>query len=156
MNIGMIIYSQTGNTHSVAMRLKEKLSAAGHSVNMERLKIVGEFRPGMKDVQFETLPNAGQYDALVFGAPVQAFSLSPVMASYLKQIASLQNKKVACLVTEFFPYPWLGGNQAIRQMKKICESKGAAVCGSGIVNWSRARREEQIIEVVDRLSRLFQ
>jgi flavodoxin len=155
MNIGMIVYSQTGNTLSVATKLKEKLSAAGHSVNFERLKAVGEVKPGTKDVQFETLPNAGQYDALVFGAPVEAFSLSPVMTSYLKQIASLQDKRVACLVTQYFPYPWLGGNQATRKMRRICESKGATVCGSGIVNWSRARRDQQIVEVVDRLSRLF-
>ena len=156
MNIGMIIHSQTGNTHSVALKLKEKLSAAGHAVNLARLKVVGGYKPGTKDVRFETLPNAGQYDALVFGAPVEAFSLSPVMASYLKQIASLQNKKVAFLVTQAFPYPWLGGNRAIRQMKKICESKGATVCGSGVVNWMNPRRDQQITEVTDRLSTLFQ
>jgi len=156
MNIGIIVHSQTGNTHSVAMKLKEKLSAAGHSVNIERLKVVGEFRPGVKDLQLETLPNAGQYDALVFGAPVQAFSLSAVMTGYLEQITSLQDKQVACLVTEAFPYPWMGGNRAIRQMRKICESKGATVCGSGVVNWMSSRRDQQITEVTDRLSRLFQ
>ena len=43
MNIGMIIHSQTGNTHSVAMKLKEKLSAAGHAVDLERLKVVGGY-----------------------------------------------------------------------------------------------------------------
>ena len=155
MNIGMIIYSQTGNTYSVALELQDKLSAAGHSVNMERLKVVGGYEPRTKDIQFETLPNVGQYDALVFGSPVEAFSLSPVMASCLKQVASLQNKTVALLVTQAFPYPWLGGNRAIRQMKKACESKGATVCGSGIVNWMKSRRDQQIIEVVDRLSRLF-
>jgi len=155
MNIGMIIYSQTGNTYSVAMKLKEKLSAAGHSVDVERLKVVGGYRPGMKDIRFETLPNVGQYDALVFGAPVEAFSLSPVMTSYLKQIASLQNKKVACLVTQAFPYPWLGGNRAIGQMRKICEPKGATVCGSGVVNWMSSRRDQKITEVTDRLSRSF-
>jgi len=77
------------------------------------------------------------------------------MTRYLEQIGSLQDKKVACLVTEAFPYPWMGGNRAIRQMKRICESKGAAVCGSGIVNWMKSRRDQQIAEVVDRLSRLF-
>ena len=155
MNIGIIIYSQTGNTHSVALKLKEKLSAAGHSANIERVEISGELGPGVTNSQLKTRPEVDTYDALVFGAPVLGFSLSPVMKSYLTQIASLKSKKVACLVTEFFPFPWMGGNQAISQMKKICESKGAAVCGSGIVNWSRARRDQQIIEVVDRLSRLF-
>jgi flavodoxin len=156
MNIGMIVYSQTGNTHSVALKLEEKLSAAGHSVTMERLEVIGEVTPG-KPVQLKALPNAEQYDALVFGAPVMAFSLSPAMKSYLEQIASLQDKKVVCLVTQAFPYPWLGGNRAIGQMKKLCESKGATVCGSGIVNWMNSRRDQQIIEVVDRLStRLLQ
>ena len=155
MNIGMIVYSQTGNTHSVAVKLEEKLSAAGHSVNLERLQVVGGYEQGAKDIQFETLPDLGRYDALVFGSPVQAFSLAPVMDSYLKQVGSLQNKRVAFLVTQAFPYPWLGGNRAVRHMKRACVSKGATVCGSGIVNWMKSRRDQQIVEVVDRLSGLF-
>ena len=49
----------------------------------------------------------------------------------------------------------MGGNRAIGQMKKICESKGAEVSGSGIINWSKSNREQKIVEVVDRLSGLF-
>jgi flavodoxin len=41
MRIGIIVYSRTGNTFSAARRLKEKLAAAGHSVNVERLTTVG-------------------------------------------------------------------------------------------------------------------
>jgi flavodoxin len=154
MNIGMIVYSQTGNTHSVALKLQEKLAAAGHAVTMERIEVIGEVAPG-KPVQFKALPDPEPYDALVFGAPVQGFSLCQPMLGYLKQVAPLQDKKVACLVTEAFPYPWMGGNRAVRQMKRICESKGATVCGSGIVNWMKKRREQQIVEVVDQLSGLF-
>ena len=155
MNIGIILYSQTGNTYSVSLKLKEKLITAGHSVNIERLKVVGKVRPGTKDIKFETLPDAEPYDALVFGSPVQAFSLSSVMASYLMQIASLQGKKVAFLVTQFFPFPWMGGNRTVGQMKKICKSKGATVCGAAIVNWSNPSREKRITEVVEKLSKLF-
>ena len=155
MKISIILYSQTGNTYSVSLKLKEKLITAGHSVNIERLKVVGEVRPGTKDVKFEMLPDTEPYDVLVFGSPVQAFSLSSVMASYLTQIASLQGKKVALLVTQFFPFPWMGGNRTAGQMKKICESKGAAVCGAEIVNWSNPSREKRITEVVEKLSKLF-
>jgi flavodoxin len=155
MKIGIIIHSQTGNTYSVALKLKEKLSEAGHSVDLERLKVAGALRRGIRDIQFETLPNAGQYDVLVFGAPVEAFSLSPVMISYLTQVASLQGKKVACLVTHFLPYSWMGGNRAVNQMKKICESKGAVVLGSEVINWSSSRRNLEITKAVDRLSKLF-
>jgi flavodoxin len=61
MNIGIILYSQTGNTYSVSLKLKEKLITAGHSVNIERLKVTGEVRPGTKDIKFETLPDTELY-----------------------------------------------------------------------------------------------
>ena len=158
MKIGIIVHSQTGNTYSVAEKLKEKLLEAGHSVNIERIKPVGGEKTNEKDVsriRIEKLPDVNSYDALVFGAPVQGASVSPVLAAYLTQVASLQNKKVACLVTEFFPYPWMGGTRAINQMKKVCESKGASVCGTGIVNWSSIGREKKITDVVEQLSSLF-
>lgn len=154
MNVGMIVYSQTGNTYSVAQKLEEKLAAAGHAVTLERIEVIGEVAPG-QPVQFKTLPDPTKYDALVFGSPVQAFSLCQAMVEYLKQVESLQGKKVALLVTEFFPYPWMGGNRAVRQMTRLCKSKSATICGSGIVNWSKRRREQQIVEVVDELSGLF-
>lgn len=155
MNIGIIVHSQTGNTYFVAQKLQEKLAAAGHTVNIERVIPAGEARPGVKNLQLETKPGIAKYDALVFGAPVQAFSLSPVMTSYLRQLVSLQKKKVAGFVTQAFPYPWLGGNRAIRQMKKICKLKGASLCGSAIVNWMHSRRDQTIIEVIEKLSKLF-
>ena len=155
MNIGIIVYSQTGNTLSVAKKLEEKLSSAGHSATLEQVKVVGERNQGDRNFQLETLPDTGPYDALVFGSAVEAFSVSLVLTTYLKQIESLQGKKVACLVTQFFPYPWMGGNRAIRQMRKLCEAKGATVCGLGIVSWMRSRREKTTTKTVDQLSKLF-
>ena len=155
MNIGIVVYSQTGHTHSVALKLRDKLTADGHSAHVERIEITGELRSEATSFQLKTRPAVDAYDALVFAAPVRAFSLSPAMVSYLEQIASLQGKPVACLVTEFFPFPSMGGNQAVGQMVEICQSKGAAVCGSGIVNWSRPGRKRQIVAVVDRLSSLL-
>ncbi|MDH4211641.1 MAG: flavodoxin domain-containing protein [candidate division WOR-3 bacterium] len=155
MNIGIILWSQTGNTYSVAEKIKEKLDAAGHSVNIERIKIAGEFKPGKKDIQFETLPDVAQYDRIVFGAPVQAFSLSQVMTRYLKQLPSLKNKKVALYLTKQLRFNWTGGNQAINKMKKFCTSKDGTICGSGIVIWSSPNREQMIAEVAERISKLF-
>jgi len=155
MKIGIIVYSQTGNTLSVATKLKESLSAAGHSPILEQVKVAGGRKPGARDFKLETLPRAEPYDVLLFGAAVQGFALSPVMTSYLERIPSLKDKKVACLITQGFPYPWLGGNRAVRQMRRICESKGATVSGSGVVNWMGSRREERIAEVVDRLAKLL-
>lgn len=118
MNIGIILYSETGNTYSVSQKLKEKLVKSGHSANIERLKVIGKIHSSTKDVKFETLPNIEPYDALVFGSPVQAFSLSSAMTAYLSQLKPLKDKKVAFLVTQYFLFPWLGGEPCNRANEK--------------------------------------
>lgn len=155
MNIGIIVYSQTGNTFSIAQRLKDRLGAQGHAVALERLATIGEVRRGSTDVRFEKLPDTARYDVLVFASPVEGMALSPVMKGYFKQVGYLANKRVALLVTEYFPWPWLGGNQAVGYMKKECEAKGAVVCGWGVVNWSNSRREQQATGLVERLTALL-
>ena len=155
MNIGIILWSQTGNTYSVAEKIKERLTSAGHSVNIDRLRIVGEFKPGQKDIQFETLPDIKKYDGIVFGAPVQAFSLAQVMKKYLSQIQSLKDKKVALYVTKQLRFNWTGGNQAINKMKKTCRKKDGTICGSGIVVWSSPNRQQMIDDVAEKFSKLF-
>jgi len=151
MKIGIIVYSQTGNTLSVAEKLKEKLAVAGHSAEIEQVTVAGGRKSGDRAFQLETRPDVAQYDALVFGSAVEAFSLSPVMRSYLAGVDSLQGKQVACLVTQFFPYPWMGGDRAIRQMRELCESKGATLSGSGIVNWVGSRRAKTTARAIERL-----
>lgn len=155
MKVGIVVYSQTGHTNLVAEKLKEGLVEAGHSAGIERIITAGNVFPGAKEVRFDSLPVVDTYDAMVFASPVQAFSLSPAMTAYLKQLASLGGKKVACLVTKQLPFYWTGGNRAIAQMKNLCESKDAVVLGSAIVIWRQSRREQQIDEAVARLSSLF-
>jgi multimeric flavodoxin WrbA len=123
-------------------------------VNLERVEASRPARPGATHVPLKTKPEIDPYDALVFGAPVWGGALASPMASYLEQVPSLQGKKVACLVTHLFPSGW-GGNQTIRQMKEICESKGATVCGSGSVGWLRLGRKRKIADVVDDLASCF-
>jgi len=152
MNIGIIVHSQTGNTYSVASKLKEKLVTLGNEVELERLKVIGEDKPGKKDVTLEKIPETGKYDTIIFASPVQAFSLSPVMSTYLKQINSLKGKNIGCLMTQYFPFPFLGGNRAIRQIINKCKSKGAIIFSTGIVNWSRPGREKNISQIVENIT----
>ncbi len=154
MEIVMVIYSQTGNTLSVAQKLERRLTDAGHSVTVEHLKTEGEARPGDQDVELKTFPDPTSYDAIVFGAPVHAFSLAPAMQAYLRRVSGLEGKPVACLVTQFFPFAWMGGRRAARQLRAATESKGARVCATAVVNWS-FRRESRIDQVVDKLSKCF-
>ncbi len=48
MKIGIIIYSQTEHTYSVATKLKEKLLADGHDPEIEKVIPTGEVHPGSK------------------------------------------------------------------------------------------------------------
>jgi flavodoxin len=154
MKIGIIVHSQTGNTYSVAQSIQEALSRKGYSVNIERISAVNDKETDINKIQFKTLPNLKSYDALVFGAPVHAFNLCPGMTAYMSQIPSLQGKKIACFVTKGLPLNSTGGNQAISKMKKICESKGGDVCGSGIVVWNKGR-EKHITKIAEEMCKLF-
>ena len=151
MKVGIVVYSQTGNTLSVATKLGEKLRAAGHSVAIEQVKLAAERKQGTREFSLAPLPSLDAYELLVVGSPVEAFSLSPVMTKALKQMASMEKKGVLCLVTQGFPFPWLGGHRAVRQMTALCEAKGAVVRGGAVVNWVAKSLDRRVAEAIDRL-----
>ena len=80
-----MVHSKTGNTLSVAEKLKTKLAAKGHSVTIERVSPTDEEEIMLNDVRLKNSPNIDAYDGIVFAGSVRAFSLSPAMAVYLKQ-----------------------------------------------------------------------
>lgn len=155
MKTGIIIYSQTGNTNAAAEKIKIKLIAGGHSVEIEKIEIEGEIKPEMDDIVFKSVPETEKYDAIVFGSPVQSFSLNPVMKNYLDQLHSLKGKKIACFVTKGLPGRFTGGNQAIRTMLAVCEEKGGTVQETGVVVWSGSR-EETIKGIAEKIGKSFQ
>jgi NAD(P)H dehydrogenase (quinone) len=156
MKIGIIVHSQTGHTLSVAQKLQEKLTAGGHSASIEQISPVDPKQTDPKKIQIEKLPDLSKYDALAFGAPVQAFSLSPVMKVYMGQLPSLSNKKITLFTTKRLSILWTGGKQAISKMKKSCETKGGNVVGTGIIVWSGTEIEKRVADTVEKLSACYQ
>jgi flavodoxin len=71
MNIGIIVYSRTGHTLSVAQKLQEKLSAAGHMVTLEQVETAGPVSPSATSAELKIRPAIEEHEALVFGCPVQ-------------------------------------------------------------------------------------
>ena len=139
MKIGLIVYSHTGHTREVAMKVMEAMKAKGLEAAYESIEAEGGGNPG-EPVTLKTTPDAAAYDAILFAAPVQAFNLCPVMKAYLQDVATLDGKKIALLTTEQLPFPWMGGNNAIKQMRKTCAGKGGEVIGSAVINWSRKKK----------------
>jgi menaquinone-dependent protoporphyrinogen IX oxidase len=154
MNIGLIIFSRTGNTLSVAEGIRDAFLAQGHAVDLELITAENENSNRKLPLRLTRVPSPVRYDTVVFGAPVQAFGLSPIMVAYLKQMPSIKDKKVCCFVTEHFAKPWLGGNQAIVQMNRLCCLKGAVVMKTGVINWTSRSRDIQIKDLTSNLSQI--
>lgn len=152
MQIGIIVYSQTGHTSSVAEKLAQALTAKGHTVHIARVETVSDKKPPAKVSDLKNVPDVGPYDVVIFGSPVHAFTLAPAMKVYLANISGLAGKEVYCFVTQHLKQAWLGGNRAVRVISSACKAKGAQVKKSGIIHWSSKEREKQIDDLVGRLS----
>lgn len=154
MNIGIIVFSRTGNTLLVAEKILKAAVNQGQTAAIERIHAEHE-EPGNKfPLRLTALPDPKPYDAFIFGAAVEAFSLSPVLKAYLEQLPALGGRKAACFVTQHLKKPWMGGNRAIRQMRSLLKAKGLDAQTTGIVNWSSPEREAQIAFVADSLAKL--
>jgi flavodoxin len=154
LKIGIITYSRSGKTLAVSKKLEEKLSANGHQVTLTQIQTVGPLKSGVRTFGFISKPQIDMNDILVFASPVNGGQISAPLSSFLNQIPSLKGKKVICLVTHFLFRSW-GSNQAIQQMKTLCELKGAKVIGSGDVRWTLFYPRKQIDETVDQLCQLI-
>lgn len=155
MRIGIIIHSKTGNTLFVAQELRDQFNAAGHTVSIENVVSSNDDETSVNSIVLTSAPKLDAYDMIVFGAPVRGFMLSPVMQAYLNQIPSLKGKVISGFVTQFFPIPIMGGNQAIACLSDICRSKGAELSRTGIINWiNPIKRKKLIIETIDRITNI--
>lgn len=156
MKIGIIVHSITGNTLSVAERIQQQLAEKGHTAVIERIRPSGK-EPVQSEaaVQLISMPDLSGYDALVFGSPVQAFSLDPVMSAYLKNVSDLGGRRSVCFLTQQLPFRFFAGNRSIRQMQSLCEARHGTVCLTGIVNWSNKERNRMIDDLVNQVSSQF-
>ena len=154
MHIGMMLYSDTGNTLSVATKLQQALVADGHEVTLVHLETVAPLRRSDTTATLTSIPAVDDYEALVFACPVRGGLPIPPMRVYLEQVPSLAGRQVACLVTGFFPAKW-GRNQTLAKMQALIEAKGGSVCAVGSVRWSSLNRKGQIVQAVESLRKVF-
>ena len=155
MTLGIIYYSQTGNTRSVAERLKVHLESKGQSVDLQEILAEGDIQPGGKEISLKTKPPADPYQGVILASPVQAFSLNPVMKKYLSDLGSLEGKPVACFVTKQLPGAWTGARAALNYLGRAVKSRGGNLLPGGMVVWSSKHREELIDSLIDKISQGF-
>jgi flavodoxin len=151
MNIGIIVYSHSGHTLSAARRLQETLSSAGWQADLVRLETVNHDR---KSADLKSVPSLAGCGTLVLCTPVHGGLPAPAMQRFLEQIPTLKGKRVACLVTHFFPRNW-GADHAIAWLKAACEAKGAHVLGAAEVRWFFLPAPGRLKQAADELCRLL-
>lgn len=158
MKTGIIVYSKTGHTLLAGQKLLETLRSRGKDAELLEVKAESDQAGSaqakkMPEKMLLTVrPSPEAYQELVFASPVWGFSLSGVMKDYLSGLPSLKGKKVRLFVTHQLPLPWMGGNAAIRQMKKLCEDKGGEVVSSAVISWNEKRRERDLADMTGRLA----
>lgn len=148
MKIGIVVHSMTGNTSLVAERIKNRLEQEGHELSLERLAIIGGEDQTQSDpdkISIEPLKtNMEELDLLILGGPVRGFQASPAMKALLGRLEGLEGKDTMIFVTHAFPFNWMGGNSAIKQLRNMCTEKGANILFTGIIDWKNSKREVQI------------
>lgn len=157
MNIGIILHSRTGHTYAVAKRLQQNLLACGHRVNLEKVEAANDQPTKSKAVLLTHEPAISDYQLIVFAAPVHGGRLSAVMQTYLENLPSLVNTRVCGYVTEFFPLPSMGGNQALQRMQDTLSEKGGKFESGSVINWMLpSKREQGIKRMLDQIGTLIQ
>ena len=153
MKTGIIVYSHTGHTKQAAELLLDSLRTRGRDCELLEVKVSNpKPEANASRIQWTNKPDVEAFDQVVFASPVWGFSLSGVMKAYLESLSSLKGKKVSLFVTHQLPLPWMGGNAAVRQMKKICEDLGGQISAHAVVSWGEKRREQDLAAMVSRLS----
>lgn len=158
MNIGIFVHSLTGNTLFVATQLKEKLLQEGYAVQIVKIEIDGEENTKINDpakLKLKSHPDIKPFDFIILGSPVRGGNISPAISAYISNIKTFDNRRTMCFVTQYFPFPWMGGNQAIKKMRVICEKKGAKVLETAVVNWKNRNRTQKIDNMIKNFSEYF-
>ncbi len=149
MKIGIVVYSATGNTLSVAERIKKALEAKGKKADLLRVTASGS---SSQTISLISTPDLTGYDQLIIGAPINGFMLCRAMQMYLKSQGNMQGRTINCFVTQQLKHSFLGGNQGIRLMCELCETNGGTIQNTAIVHWSSPRRESEIETAVTMMS----
>jgi hypothetical protein len=128
MNVGVVVYSLTGNTFSVAEAVKSTLIKAGLSVRFETIKAKNEDPNASGPVELTQNPSVSDHQILILGGPVRGFSTAPIVKAYIEQLPDLQRETGVSVCDASFPlgvFGWqlcAGHDSQTRLKPKTAES----------------------------------
>lgn len=148
MNIQLLVHSHTGNTLSVANALKAAVEPINPEIKLTHVEADNEREMNLSKISISKLPDCSDADLIVLGSPVRGGNPSPAILKTIDSLGSMQGKKCVVFTTEFFPYDWMGGRQAVSKMEKALNAHGAEVTSHAIIHWKRRDREKQIDQFI--------
>lgn len=148
MKIGIIVYSYTNNTLRIANELESSLSKHGFDVEVQRITAVDE-NPNASSYNMLNLPSCEPYDVIIFGTCVRGFDCAPIFKQYMQKLETLEHKKVAGYVSQYFPFDVMGGNQSLKCMERLVKSKGTDFYRLGSIHMKFRDYDEQFKNLIE-------
>ncbi|MBN3039064.1 MAG: NAD(P)H-dependent oxidoreductase [Candidatus Omnitrophica bacterium] len=160
MNIAIVYYSYSGNTHKAAQNVAEVLGA-NNSVNCLRVEAAGEssnfFAQCLKGLAKKKTPiapietNLSGYETIIFATPVWAREMVPAMREFLDKAEGLRDKRAAAFVTYGSGF---GKEHCLDSMQAFLEKKGAKFIGRFSISQFKVKDKEFIQGLVKENVRL--
>ncbi|MBD3314205.1 MAG: hypothetical protein GF344_00330 [Chitinivibrionales bacterium] len=136
MKVAIVVHSKTGTTRRFADRIEKALRNDDHDVALTQLKtsvpVVSGTLRHHKEFSFVNLPDCTDYNAILVGGPVWAFTISPVAYEAIKSLGTMTGKQFLPFVTMASPFYFSGGTAAISLMSRTAREAGAKVLPGSI------------------------
>jgi len=149
MNVGIIVYSETGHTLEVVNMLATRLRNK-HTVTIYRLAY-DKARNATSGV-----PYINGHERLILATPVQGFAPSIPMMEAIKRIENFDGRPVDVVITQYFRYKWLGGTQTIGMLQKAINAAKGIVGIAVNIHWHRRDRTDQINQAIETFAHQYQ
>ena len=136
MDIAIVYYSYSGNTHRAARAVGEVLKSQNNSVKCLRIEAPSESNNffvqalrGLTKRKSEIDPietDLSAYDLIIFATPVWAREMVPAMRKFLEKAGGLSGKKAMAFVTYGSGF---GKEHCLDSLQSAIQEKGASCIG---------------------------
>jgi flavorubredoxin len=137
MKIAILYHSVSGNTRTFANLISDKLKAKGHSVDLIEVQTNTPVKPApisqTPPFEITNMPDPANYDAILAGGPVWAFSISSIIYQAVNQLKNLQGISFLAFSTMGFPLTGMGGKGALKTLNNLAARQGARIINGAVV-----------------------
>ena len=150
----VVYYSRTGTTRKVAESIKSLLDSDIDEIadKKKRAGALGYLMAGrdatlksLTEIEFNT--NTKEYDLVIIGTPIWAFTMSTPIRTYITQ-----NKDNLKNIAFFCTQGGSGSDRAFKEMEELCEKQPVAILELKTKEVVKDEAKEKIKDFVDKIN----